>query len=71
MWDLPVLLPLNNEKGEYYCDILLFCACQIEKEVVETYYFLGKFDYEKKKFHECPRLVDLGYGTFTGPSGCH
>lgn len=72
VWELPVLLPLNNEEGEYCCDILLFCACQIEKEVVETYYFLGKFDYEKKKFHkfhEYPRLVDLGYGTFTGPSG--
>ena len=72
VWELPVLLPLNNEEGKYCCDILLFCACQIEKEVVETYYFLGKFDYEKKKFHkfhEYPRLVDLGYGTFTGPSG--
>ena len=72
VWELPVLLPLNNEKGEYCCDILLFCACQIEKEVVETYYFLGRFDYEKKefrKFHEYPRLVDLGYGIFTGPSG--
>lgn len=72
VWELPVLLPLNNEKGEYCCDILLLCACQIEKEVVETYYFLGKFDYEKKKFHkfhEYPHLVDLGCGTFTGPSG--
>ncbi len=72
VWELPVLLPLSNEKGGYCCDILLFCACQIEKEVVETYYFLGKFDYERKqfhKFHERPRLVDLGNGTFTGPSG--
>ena len=72
VWELPVLLPLNDEKGEYCCDILLFCACQIEHEVVETYYFLGKFDYEKKKFqkfHEYPQLVDLGCGTFTGPSG--
>lgn len=72
VWELPVLLPLKNEKGEYCCDILLFCACQIEKEVVETYYFLGRFDYEEKKFHKFhayPRLVDLGYGTFTGSSG--
>lgn len=72
VWELPVLLPLRNEKGEYCCDILLFCACQIEKEAVETYYFLGKFDYEQNKFHrfhELPRLFDLGYGTFTGPSG--
>ncbi len=72
VWELPVLLPLTNEKGEYCCDIFLFCACQIENEVVETYYFLGKFDYETNKFHkfhELPRLIDLGYGTFTGPSG--
>ena len=72
VWELPVLLPLKNESGEHCCDILLFCACQIEKDAVETYYFLGKFDYEQKffhKFHENPRLVDLGYGTFTGPSG--
>ena len=72
VWELPVLLPLNNEKGEYCCDILLLCACQIEGEVVETYYFLGKFDYEDNqfhKFHDCPELIDLGNGTFTGPSG--
>ena len=72
VWELPVLLPLNDENGKYCCDILLFCACQIEKEVVETYYFLGKFDYDTKKFHryhEEPGLIDLGNGTFTGPSG--
>ncbi|MBS6193957.1 MAG: glycoside hydrolase family 32 protein [Clostridiales bacterium] len=72
VWELPVLLPLNDEKGEYVCDILLFCACQIESEVVETYYFLGKYDESVKKFckfHEIPMLIDLGDGTFTGPSG--
>lgn len=72
VWELPVMLPLKNENGAYCCDILLFCACQIENEAVENYYFLGKFDYENKKFqkfHEIPRLIDLGCGTFTGPSG--
>lgn len=72
VWELPVLLPLKNENGDYCCDILLFCACQIEQEAVETYYFLGKFDYEQNrfhKFHELPGLIDLGHGTFTGPSG--
>lgn len=72
VWELPVLLPLKNEQGEYACDILLFCACQIENEAVETYYFLGKFDEKNmkfQKFHELPRLFDLGRGTFTGGSG--
>lgn len=72
VWELPVVLPLKKENGEYCCDIFLFCACQIEKEAVETYYFLGKTDYENKrfrKFHEQPRLIDLGHGTFTGASG--
>ena len=67
MWELPVLLPLKNERGDYCCDILLLCACQ-----VETYYFLGKFDYDKNKFykfHDKPQLIDIGNGTFTGPSG--
>jgi len=72
IWELPVLLPLRDERGEYACDILLFCACQIEAGVVETYYFLGEFD-EKQgrfhKYHEIPYLIDLGCGTFTGPSG--
>ncbi|MDD3277522.1 MAG: glycoside hydrolase family 32 protein [Lachnospiraceae bacterium] len=72
VWELPVLLPLKNEGGEFVCDILLFCACQVEQEEVETYYYLGKFDYERGKFqkyHEKPRLLDVGRGVFTGPSG--
>lgn len=72
VWELPVLLPLRDETGEYVFDILLFCACQVEKNVVENYYFIGKYDYEKNhfhKFHELPGLIDLGNGTFTGPSG--
>lgn len=72
VWELPVMLPLTNKQGEHTCDILLFCACQIEKEVVETYYFMGEFNYETRlfeKFHDTPKLIDLGNGTFTGPSG--
>lgn len=72
VWELPVLLPLHNEKQEYVCDIFLFCACQIENDIVETYYFLGKFDdttYRFHKYHEKAMLLDLGNGTFTGPSG--
>ncbi|WP_051197984.1 glycoside hydrolase family 32 protein [Butyrivibrio sp. MB2005] len=72
VWELPVLLPLRNEKGEHACDILLLCACQVENALVETYYYLGHFDESTGRFsklHEEPRLIDLGHGTFTGPSG--
>lgn len=77
VWELPVLLPLKNTttncfEEESASHILLLCACQIEEEVVETYYFLGNWDFHKKefyKFHEKAMLLDLGNGTFTGPSG--
>lgn len=72
VWELPVLLPLRDESGAVVCHILLLCACQIEGDVVETYYFLGHWDPEKRtfaKFHDRLRLLDLGRGVFTGPSG--
>lgn len=72
VWELPVFLPLRDESGEIACHILLLCACQIEREVVETYGFLGRWDAESRtfrKFHERAMLLDLGNGTFTGPSG--
>lgn len=72
VWELPVLLPLRDETGAVTCHILLFCACQIEHGQVETYYFLGHWDPEALTFtrlHDEPRLLDLGGGVFTGPSG--
>ncbi len=72
VWELPVLLPLRDESGTVVCHILLLCACQIEKTIVETYYFLGNWDAKKRTFtrlHDKPRLLDLGKGVFTGPSG--
>lgn len=72
VWELPVLLPLKDESGTVCCHILLLCAAQIENEIVETYYFLGHWDAEKRTFtkhHEKARLLDLGKGIFTGPSG--
>lgn len=72
VWELPVLLPLRDESGVTVCHILLVCACQIEGAPVETYGFLGKWDPEGRKFtkfHERAMLLDLGNGTFTGPSG--
>lgn len=72
VWELPVFLPLRDEKGAVVCHILLLCACQIEGEIVETYYFLGHWDADARHFeklHDKARLVDLGRGIFTGPSG--
>ena len=72
VWELPVLLPLRDENGAVTCHILLLCACQIEGDIVETYYFLGHWDANRWKFeklHDRARLVDLGKGVFTGPSG--
>lgn len=72
VWELPVLLPLNDESGRHACDLLTFCACQIEAEVVEVYYFLGRFDSQTgrfQKWHDKPRLLDLGHGVFTGGCG--
>jgi len=73
VWELPVLLPLRDESGAVACHILLVCACQIEgQEVVENYGFLGNWNPVKRefrKFHDKALLIDLGNGTFTGPSG--
>lgn len=72
IWELPVLLPLRDENGTVVCHILLICACQIEQTIVETYYFLGNWDAKKRTFtklHDKSRLLDLGKGVFTGPSG--
>ena len=72
VWELPVLLPLKDERGETVCSILLFCACQVEGDVVETYGFLGRWDAGCRtfeKFHDRALLLDLGNGAFTGPSG--
>lgn len=72
VWELPVLLPLRDEMGRHVQDIFLFCSCQVEEAAVETYYYLGHYDQKRGKFHTCqkkPGLLDLGHGTFTGPSG--
>lgn len=72
VWELPVLLPLKDETGKILHHILLLCACQIEDEVVETYYWIGDWNRNNKSFHKLhdkAGLIDLGNGTFTGPSG--
>lgn len=71
VWELPVLLPVYDENGVLY-HILMFCACQIEGDNVENYYFLGHWDAGSRRFeklHEKAMLFDLGWGVFTGPSG--
>ena len=72
VWELPVLLPLRDETGRHACDIFTFCACQIESDTVEVYYYLGHFDSAAGVFrrtHSQPRLFDLGHGVFTGGAG--
>ncbi|MGL4336501.1 MAG: glycoside hydrolase family 32 protein, partial [Turicibacter sp.] len=72
VWELPVLLPIRNSENEITKHILCFCSCQIDDDVVETYYFEGHWDKENYQFvpdHVLPKLIDLGYGTFTGGSG--
>jgi len=66
VWELPVLLPLRDDSGKIVCHIMMFCACQIEHDIVETYYFLGNWDASKKtftKWNDHAMLLDLGYGT--------
>jgi len=72
IWELPVLLPLKNEDGRIVNYILLICACQVENSIVDTFYWIGDWDPAHKKFikhHDKARLLDLGNGVFTGPSG--
>ena len=72
VWELPVMLPQKDGDGKNVCHVLLLCACQIEGDIVETYYCLGNWDAEHRKvrkLHDKARLVDLGKGVFTGPSG--
>lgn len=72
IWELPVLLPIADESGNIKKHILLFCACQIEHDVVENYYFTGRWNPQECRFekdHKFPKLLDFGNGIFTGPSG--
>lgn len=70
VWELPVFMTLTNENGVEK-DILLLSP-QGTGADIEVYYFLGHFDRDLMKFipdSETPRKIDVGNGTFTGPSG--
>ena len=72
VWELLVLLPLRDLSGHIVCHIMMFGACQIEKDIVEVYYFIGNWDAASRKFTKWTdrmQRLDLGHGTFTGPSG--
>ena len=72
VWELPVLLPVRDDAGQIAFHVLLLCACQIENNIVHTYYWQGDWDAANRKFikhHEKAFLIDLGQGVFTGPSG--
>lgn len=70
VWELPVLLPIKDTSGKHRKWILLVSPARGGD--VEVWYWLGKFDKENLRFvpdHTEPRLLDVGNGVFTGPSG--
>lgn len=72
-WELPVLLPLNNENGEssgkFIFAISPAPATTADNNVV---YWIGTFDKNTCRFtpdFADPRRMDYGQNIFTGPSG--
>lgn len=71
MWELPVFLPLGQNKTGTEKYILLISPLGPEADV-EVFYWIGTFDKDAMRFtpdQEEPQLIDLGDFHFTGPSG--
>lgn len=71
MWELPVFLPLGQDKTGTEKHILLISPLGPEADV-EVFYWIGTFDKDAMRFtsdQEEPQLIDLGDFHFTGPSG--
>ncbi|WP_336101989.1 GH32 C-terminal domain-containing protein [Paenibacillus phytohabitans] len=71
MWELPVFLPLGQDKTGIEKHILLISPLGPEADV-EVFYWIGTFNKVAMRFtpdHEEPQLIDLGDFHFTGPSG--
>lgn len=73
VWELPVLLPLNDENGnstnKYVFIISPAPATTADNNVI---YWIGEFDKTNCRFipsFSNPRRMDLGQNVFTGPSG--
>ena len=74
-WELPVILPLQNEAGTITKYIFIFSPAPADIADNKIYYFLGDFDVTTGKFtpdesfEGIPALLDYGANVFTGPSG--
>ena len=74
-WECIQLLPVSTKDGSQQ-KYVFFLTPQYadDSRTVECYYWIGTFDKEAKKFvpdagYESPRLLDYGYGIFTGQTG--
>ena len=74
-WECVQLLPISTRDGSVQ-KYVFFLTPQYadDSRTVECYYWVGTFDKASKKFipdagFEAPRLLDYGYGIFTGQTG--
>lgn len=73
-WELPILLPLTNEKGDITKYMFMISPAPASTADNKAYYFLGDFDLEQGRFipdesyDNQPRMLDYGDNVFTGPS---
>ncbi|OIJ22404.1 hypothetical protein BKP45_07145 [Anaerobacillus alkalidiazotrophicus] len=72
-WELPVLLPVKDNKGNSKHVFIFMSYFQTKSDDhVDTYYFLGEFDKSSYQFildTNEPQLLDYGKFKFSGPSG--
>lgn len=72
-WELPVLLPVSEDKGNTKYLFLFMSYFNKESTYqVDTYYYLGEFDRKSCRFIPDtpePQLLDYGRFKFSGPSG--
>lgn len=74
-WECIQLLPISTRDGSMQ-KYVFFLTPQYadDSRTVECYYWIGTFDKASKRFvpdagYEAPRLLDYGYGIFTGQTG--
>lgn len=75
VWELPVLLPVENDDKTEKKYALLISPAPADRADNDVFYFLGDFDKKNgkfipdKDFEKEPKLLDYGNNVFTGPSG--
>lgn len=75
VWELPVLLPVENQSGTIKKYALLISPAPADSADNKIYYFVGQFDkvagrfIPDSQFEGNPHLLDYGCNVFTGPSG--